>query len=133
MTTWSDVGRNRAAQAAGAPVGSARSSGAGIRHFRREDGHIDFEGPEVALCGGGEGAGVVDALDREDLVDRTADRGNALRNDLASRDEHSLADLHCANHDSAHDRVHERLALITESARDGVVDNFDRVGGRGDS
>jgi hypothetical protein len=129
MTTWSHVSRNRAAQATERRW--EEPGAAGVRHFRREDGHIDFKGPEVALCSGGERAGVVDALDREDLVDRTADRGNALRNDLASRDEHSLADLHCANHDSAHDRVHERLAQSAERTGDGIVDVAGRVGDGG--
>ena len=106
---------------------------ASIRDFGGEDCRVDFERSEVALQAGGERASVVDALDREDTVDRTTDRGNAHRYDLARGQHDRLADLHDAHDDRAHDRVHERLAQGAQRARDSVPHDGGRTGdGTGD-
>ena len=81
----------------------ARSEQRDILELGREDGQIDFEGSEVALGGGGERTGVVDALDREDLVHRSADGEKAHSNDRACRQDDGLADLHDADDGCAHD------------------------------
>ena len=60
MAEGSATSRNRQRQRGGV---RARSEQRDILDFGREDGQIDFEGSEVALGGGGERTGVVDALD----------------------------------------------------------------------